>query len=372
MKTKYIVIVAVVVIAIIIGGLFAYISMQPSSSSTAKVSLNGAGATFPQPFLNATISAYQGVKSNVQINYQAVGSGSGINSLTAKTVDFAASDAPLTSNQTAQLSSPAVHIPETIGAVTLAYNLPGISGGLKLTGDVIANIYLGTITNWNDPAITALNPDVTMPDHAITTVHRSDSSGTTNVFTKYLANESSTWQTQVGSGTSVSWPGSNAVGASGNSNVAQTVISTQYTIGYVELAYALENSMTVASVQNPAGNFVAPSLDSTTLAVQAGASQGLPTGDQSWTPVSLLNTNDPQAYPIVSFTYLLEYKELNVIPGMTQDKATAIVQYFWYVIHDGQNLGPSLQYAKLPANVVTIDENTIKSLTFNGQTLSVT
>ncbi len=367
MKTTYLIIVAIVVIAIIIGGAFAYISLQ--SPPATSVQLNGAGATFPQPFLNATIIAYQSIKPNVEINYQPVGSGAGINALTAKTVDFAASDAPLSSNQTATLTTPAVHIPETIGAVTLAYNLPGISGGLHLSGDVISKIFLGTVTKWNDPAIVALNIGTTLPDQAITTVHRSDSSGTTNVFTKYLANVSSTWKSEIGSGTSVQWPGGH--GQSGNSAVASTVVSTQYAIGYVELTYALQNNMAVASIQNLAGNFIAPSLASTNTAVQSGASQGLPSGGQSWTSVSLLNTNDPQAYPIVSFTYLLEYKELNVIPGMTQDKASAIVQYMWYIVHEGQNLGPSLSYAQLPANVVSIDETTIKSITFNGQTLQV-
>ena len=213
--------------------------------------------------------------------------------------------------------------------------------------------------------IAALNPSVSLPNHAITPVHRSDSSGTTNVFTKYLSNVSSTWNTQIGSGTSVQWPGGQ--GQSGNSAVASTVNSTQYAIGYVELAYALQNSMAVASVQNPSGNFIDPSLASTTAAVSAGASGGLPSGDQSWTSVSLLNSNAAEAYPIVTFTYLLEYKELNVLPNMNQNKAKAIVHYMWYVIHDGQSLAPSLQYAQLPANVVSIDETTIKSITYNGQ-----
>jgi phosphate transport system substrate-binding protein len=367
MKTKYLIVIAIVVIAIIIGSVFAYVSMQ--SPPAASIQLNGAGATFPYPFLNSTISAYSSIKPNVEINYQPVGSGSGINSLTAKTVDFAASDAPLSGNQTAQLTSPSVHIPETIGAVTLAYNLPEVSGGLHLTGDVIAKIYLGSITKWNDPAIVALNSGIKLPDKTISTTHRSDSSGTTNVFTKYLANVSSTWKSQIGSGTSVQWPGGQ--GQSGNSAVASYVNSTKYAIGYVELTYALQNHMTVASIQNPSGNFIAPSLASTSTAVQAGASQGLPNGDQSWSSVSLLNTNDPQAYPIVSFTYLLEYKELNVISGMTQAKATAIVQYMWYVVHEGQSLAPSLSYAPLPANVVSIDETTIRSITFNGQTLPI-
>lgn len=364
MNTKYLI--AIVAIVIILGSVAAYVFL----SQPAVVYLNGAGATFPQPFISATITAYASIKPNVQINYQGVGSGSGINSLISKTVDFAASDAPLNSNQTASLPSPALHIPETIGAVTIAYNLPTINTGLKLTGDVVAKIYLGTITNWNDPAIATLNPGVTLPDHTITTVHRSDSSGTTNVFTKYLANVSSTWKAEVGSGTSVQWPGSNAVGASGNANVASNVLQTQYAVGYVELAYALQNSMSVASIQNPAGNFITPTLASTTAAVQSGASS-LPTGEQSWTSVSLLNTPGNDAYPIVTFTYILEYKELNTIPGMTEEKATAIVQYLWYLVHDGQALAEDLEYAPLPANVVAINEASIRSITFNGHTLPV-
>lgn len=370
MKTTYIAIVAVVAIVIIIGGIFAYISLsQPGTKPTPSAILNGAGATFPLPFINATITKYTTqVRTNVQINYQGVGSGAGISSLTNKAVDFAASDAPLSDSQRAAAPN-ALHIPETIGAVTLAYNLPGISSGLHITGPVIANTYLGTVTNWNDPAITTLNPSLTLPSHTITTVHRSDGSGTTNVFTRYLSNVSSTWSSTVGFGTSVQWPGSNSLGASGNSAVASTVNQTTYAIGYVELAYALQNSMSVASIQNPAGYFIAPSLASTAMVVQSGASQGLPTGDQSWYNVPLLNTADPQAYPIVSFTYLLVYKELNAVNGMDQNKATQLVQFLWYIVHDGQQLSATLQYAQLPANVVQIDEATIRSITFNGQSL---
>ena len=367
MRTTYKIIIPIVAIVIIIGSVLAYQYFQTPPQT---IILKGAGATFPQPFLNATITTYTTqVRTNVQINYQSVGSGQGIQSLTSKTVDFAASDAPLSDSQR-QAAPNTLHIPETIGAVTLAYNLPGMSSGLHLTGQVIANIFLGTITNWNDPAITALNPSTTLPDHAISTVHRSDGSGTTNIFTRYLSNVSSTWNSTVGFGTSVQWPGTNAIGASGNANVASTVIQTQYAIGYVELAYVLKNSMTVASVQNPAGNYIAPALESTTAAVQSGASS-LPAGDQSWYEVSLLNTPGQQAYPIVGFTYLLVYKELNVIPGMDQNKATQLVQYIWYVVHDGQQLAPALEYASLPTNVVQIDETTIRSITFNGQQLPV-
>jgi len=367
MKTTYLI--AIVAVAILVGAVAAYVFLsQPSSNPANSVFINGAGATFPQPFLNATIQAYHSMKPNVDINYQGGGSGAGINALTSKTVDFAATDAPLSDSQR-EAAPNILHIPETIGAVTLAYNLAGATGTLQLSGDVVARIFLGTITRWNDPAITALNPTMTLPDQAIATVHRSDSSGTTNVFTKYLSLVSSTWSNQIGSGTSVEWP--SGLGASGNSNVASTVTQTENSIGYVELTYALQNNMPVASIQNSAGNFIAPSLTSTTTAVQSGAST-LPTGDQSWTGVSLLNAADPQAYPIVAFTYLIEYKELNVIPSMTLEKATAIVQYMWYVVHDGQQLSTSLQYATLPTNVVLINEATIQSITFKGQTLPVT
>jgi phosphate transport system substrate-binding protein len=387
MKSSYTIAAALAAIVIIIGGVFAYTSsFKPSTSpspsasptsttqppaSSGSATLTGAGATFPQPFINAAITTYTTqIRTNLQINYQGGGSGAGISALSDKRVDFAASDAPLTDSQRATAPN-ILHIPETIGAVTLAYNLPGISSGLHLSGQVIANLFLGTITNWNDPSIIALNPGTTLPNHAISTIHRSDGSGTTNVFTRYLAKVSATWDSTVGFGTSVQWPGTNGIGASGNANVASTINQTQYVIGYVELTYALQNGMTVAYIQNPAGNYIAPSLSSTTTAVQSGASQGLPTGNQSWYTVSLLNTADPQAYPIVSFTYLLVYKELNVIPSMDQNKATQLVQFLWYIVHDGQQLSPSLQYAQLPTNVLQIDEATIRSITYNGQQLSV-
>jgi phosphate ABC transporter phosphate-binding protein len=259
----------------------------------------------------------------------------------------------------------ALHIPETIGAITVAYNLPGVPTGLKLTGQIIADIYLGTITKWNDEAIQNLNPDTTLPDQNIVTVHRSDSSGTTNWFTKYLSLVSSTWESQVGSGTSVQWP--IGTGASGNPGVAATVQSTDYAVGYIELAYALENNIPVAAIQNSAGNWVVPSLESTTAAAESLT--GLPAGDEDWGNVNILNTPGAQAYPIVTPTYILVYKELNVIPGMDQNKATQLIKFLWYMIHDGQSLASDLEYAPLPSNVVQINEASLNSITFNGQTL---
>jgi phosphate ABC transporter phosphate-binding protein len=305
------------------------------------------------------------IKPNVQVNYQSVGSGAGITAVREKTVDFGASDAPLTASESADITN-ALHIPETIGAVTVAYNVPNVPTGLKLSGQVIADIFEGKITKWNAAAIQSLNPDITLPDQTINTVHRSDGSGTTYVFTTYLSMVSNSWGTNIGAGKSVAWP--NGVGSNGNTGVASSISGTAYSIGYVELAYTLENDMTVAAVQNPSGNFIQPTLASTTAAAQAATN--LPSGSDSWTSVTLLNTNNQDAYPIVTFSYIIIYKELSDIPEMTHERATEIVRFLWYVVHDGQDLASELQYAALPSNVVAINEATIQSITFNGQTLS--
>jgi phosphate transport system substrate-binding protein len=363
MRTMYKIVIPIIAIVIIVAGIFGY---QVLSSPVQTITLNGAGATFPYPLLSVMIAQYQKQKTNVQINYQAIGSGGGISALEGKTVDFAASDAPLGSADRAKAPN-SLHIPETIGAVTVAYNLPGVATGLHLTGKVVADIFQGKVTTWNDHEIQDLNQNVTLPAKDIVVIHRSDGSGTTFIFTGYLSASSSDWNQTIGQGKTVAW--SVGLGANGNAGVAGVVQGTQYTIGYVELAYALQNKMTVGAIQNPAGNWILPSLNTTELAVQSGASSGLPAGDQSWVNVNLLNANDPQAYPIVSFTYLLVYKELNVIPDMTQTKATALVQFLWWVVHDGQQLAPGLEYAQLPSNVVQIDEASIQSITFNGQRL---
>jgi phosphate ABC transporter phosphate-binding protein len=338
----------------------------PQSTTQTSVILNGAGATFPQPLLNAMITAYGQVKSHVQINYDGVGSGQGISDLESKTVDFAASDAPLGDSDMAKAPN-ALHIPETIGAVTIAYNLPDVPTGLHLTGNVIADIFLGKITTWNDLEIQSINPTITLPNETIQVARRSDGSGTTFIFTGYLSISSSEWNSTVGQGKTVAWPV--GIPASGNPGVANVIQGTPYGVGYVELAYALQNNMTVAAIQNPAGNWVTPTLTSTENAVDSGASAGLPAGDESWSSVSIINAPGEEAYPIVSFTYLLAYKELNVVPGMTQAKATAMVQFLWWVIHDGQGFAPELNYAQLPASVVRINEATIQSITYNGQYL---
>ena len=355
------IVLAVVVIAIIIGSVAAYWYFSAPAPLESAI-LKGAGATFPAPFINATIAYYtQNLQTNVQIDYPGGGSGAGISAFTAKTVDFAGTDAPLTPSQI-EAAPNALHIPETIGAITLSYNLPGVQTGLKLTGPIIADMFLGTITKWNDPAIQSLNPQTILPDQNIVTVHRSDSSGTTNWFTKYLSLVSSTWKDQVGSGTSVQWP--IGTGASGNSGVAATIQSTAYATGYVELAYALKNDITVAAIQNPAGKFVQPSLASTTAAAQSLVN--LPEGDESWGDVNILDSPGEQAYPIVTPTYILVYKELNVVQGMNENKAKQLVKYLWYLVHDGQELAADLEYAALPTNIVQINERSLNSITFNG------
>jgi phosphate ABC transporter phosphate-binding protein len=364
MKSKYVIIGAVVLAIVLVASVAAYTFL--STPSEPIVRINGAGATFPYPLLNEIMTVYSNdVKPNVQVNYQSIGSGGGISALNTKTVDFGGSDAPLTAAEASNITN-ALHIPETIGAVTITYNIPDVPTGLKLTGQVIADIFQGTITRWNDNAIQSLNPDITLPDQTITVVHRSDGSGTTFVFTSYLSQSSAAWNTDIGAGKSVSWP--TGVASIGNTGVAQTVSTTTYSIGYVELAYTIENNMHVAAVQNPSGNFVMPTLASTTAAAQSGASS-LPAGDASWTGVNLLNTAASDAYPIVTFSYIIIYKELNVIPDMTQEKATALVQFLWYIIHEGQDLAPELEYAPLPSNVVQLNEMTIASITFDGQTL---
>ena len=374
MKSKYTISIAIIATIIIIASVMAsgYLSQSASNSTSQSttqksITINAAGATFPEPLLNAMIAQYTTqVQPGVQINYDGVGSGAGVTDFESKTVDFAASDAPLGPSDMAKAPN-ALHIPETIGAVTLAYNLPGIPTGLHLTGKVIADIFQGIVTMWNDPEIQSLNPNTALPAQPIQIVHRSDGSGTTFIFTGYLSASSSTWSNSIGQGKTVAWP--IGVGAQGNPGVASVVQGTPYMVGYVELAYALQNNMTVAAVQNPAGNWIMPSLSSIEDAVQSVASSGLPAGDQSWANVNLLNAPEPQAYPIVSFTYLLVYKELDVVPGMTQAQATAVVQFLWWVIHDGQKLSPSLEYVPLPSNVVQIDETSIQSITFNGQHL---
>jgi phosphate transport system substrate-binding protein len=331
-----------------------------------KIIINGAGATFPFPLIDTWRVDYKTIKPEVDINYQSIGSGGGVKQFTAKTVDFGATDAPLTA-QEMQSAPGAVHIPETIGSVVAAYNIPSIPDkGLKLTGEVLGDIFLGKITKWNDPKIQSLNPDKTLPGDDIVVVHRSDGSGTTFVWTDYLSNVSSAWSQQVGKGKSVAWP--TGIGAPGNEGVANAIKGTANTIGYIELSYALTTKTPFAFIQNKEGNFIEPSIASTRAAV-AAQSGALPKGDQPWTNVTMVNAAGKDSYPIASFSYLLLYKELSTDPNIDEPKAKALVDFIAWAITDGQKTGESLNYVPLPDSVVKLDQDTLKSLTYKGKPL---
>jgi len=363
---NYKVVIPIVAAAIIVTGAFAY---QYSSTPQA-ITLNGAGATFPFPLIDKWTAEYHKIKPNVQVNYQSIGSGGGIKQHTEKTVYFGASDAPLTEKQFANATS-TLHIPMTIGGAALTYNVPGISKGLKFSGEVLADIFLGKITRWNDPKLIALNPDVNLPGHDIVVVHRSDGSGTTYVFTNYLSNISQEWKTTVGKSTSVNWP--TGLGGKGSEGVAGLVSQNPYSIGYVEFIYAKKNNLPWGYVQNAAGEFVEPSLESFAAAASFAAVT-LPRGDESWSRVSIIdslvnNTQATGAYPITSFSYFLVYKELNVLPKMKEATAKTLAEFLWWTVHDGQSYSAELVYVPLPAKVVTQNEATIRMITFNGQQL---
>lgn len=342
------------------------------------ITINGAGATFPFPLIDTWRVEYQSVNPSVSINYQSIGSGGGVRQFTERTVDFGASDAPLTEQEMQALASTPVHIPETIGSVVAAYNIAGIDKGLKLTGPVLADIFAGKITRWDDPRIRELNPDLSLPAAEIIVVHRSDGSGTTFIWTSYLSQVSPEWNQTVGAGKSVQW--SVGLGASGNEGVSNTILSTPNAIGYVELTYALTTDMDYASLMNSAGNFVEPTLDSTQTAAQAAiimngtstanstgtSAISLPGGDQSWAHVSLLDAPGADSYPIASFSYLLLYKELSTnIDSM--EKASALAEFVNWAIRDGQQFASPLHYVPLPDSIVQHNQQTLRSLTFNGQ-----
>lgn len=347
-------------------------SLLPASLSSnifaqGPVTLNGAGATFPFPLIDNWRVEYQTVDPGVTVNYQSIGSGGGIKQFTEKTVDFGATDAPL-SPEEAQKAPGAVHIPETIGSVVPSYNLPELSPEqkLKFTGPVLADIYLGKITKWNDPKIAQLNPGVQLPNEDIIVVHRSDGSGTTYVWTDYLSAISPEWNQQVGKGKSVQWPV--GIGAPGNEGVANAIRGSPYTLGYIELAYALTTGMPAGSVQNKAGKFIEPTLESTRAAVAASA-PNLPAGDASWSNVTMVNAPGADSYPIASFSYLLVPKELSNNPSMTEQKAKALVDFINWAVTDGQKFAPDLGYVPLPDNEVQKIKETLNGLTFNGNPL---
>jgi len=361
---------AILLASIIAGSMpvksFAQVLPGQIQSSGGQTTINGAGSTFVFPLMDTWRVEYQKVKPDVNINYQSIGSGGGIKQFTAKTVDFGATDAPL-SKQEQQNAPGVVHIPVTIGSVVVAYNLPSLPNkGLKLSGPVLADIFLGKIKKWNDPQIQSINPGQSLPANDIVVVHRADGSGTTFVWSDYLSKISPQWNSTVGKGKSVQWP--TGIGAPGNEGVANAIKGTANTIGYIELAYALTTKMPYAFLQNKAGKFIEPSLDSTKAAVSASASE-LPKGDGSWSTVSIVDAPGDASYPVASFVYVLLYKELSTDPGIDRTKAKALIDFFSWAITDGQKLAPNLSYVPLPDQVVKLDQDTIKSLTFKGKPL---
>lgn len=306
--------------------------------------LNGAGATFPQPVYVEWIGGFQAANPGVKLNYQGVGSGAGIEQFTSQTVDFGASDAymkaeELADAEAARTGAKVLHIPTVFGAIVLAYNLPDVDD-LKLDADTVAGIFLGTITTWNDAAITALNPGVNLPGDAVQTVHRSDSSGTTNAFTSYLTAVNAEWEAGPGAGKEVVWPG--GIGGKGNDGVAAAILQTEGAIGYLELAYATLSGLPMAELENASGNFVAPSLEST-----SAAADGIEIpADMNLLPL-VSNSANPQAYPIVTGTYILAYDKM---PDVS--KAEALKAFLvWALGDEGTAIAMELGYAPLPSSL---------------------
>jgi phosphate transport system substrate-binding protein len=316
----------------------------------AKVSINGGGATFPFPIYSKWFSEYNKLHPDVEINYQPQGSGFGIQQIQKQTVFFGATDGPMTPEQLQGAAGKVLHFPTVLGADVPVYNIPGVTAELKFTGPILANIFLGKITKWNDAAITKVNPGVTLPNTDITVAHRSDGSGTTYIWVDYLAKALPEWKTKVGVATSVNWPV--GLGGRGNDGVTSLVKPTPGAIGYVELIYALQNKMTYGSVQNMNGEFIAASVDSVTAAA-AEASAKMPADFR----VSITNAPGKGVYPISSFTWILLYEN-------PKDKATAktMVDFMNWMLVDGQKFAAGLGYAPLPAQVVSLEKEALKKI----------
>jgi phosphate transport system substrate-binding protein len=328
----------------------ALLCLALSVPAFAQTTLNGAGATFPYPMYSKWFSKYHDAHPDIQFNYQSIGSGGGIRQVLAGTVDFGASDGPMTDEQLAQAKTKILHVPTVLGAVVPAYNVSGVSGEIKFTPEALAGIFLGKITNWNDKAIASANPGVNFPkDEPMVVIHRSDGSGTTFIFTDYLSKVSSDWQSQAGKGTSVKWPV--GLGGKGNEGVAGMIRQMQGSIGYIELIYAVQNKITYGTVRNASGAFVKASLDSVTAA--AASVKSMPADFR----VSITNAPGKDAYPISSFTWLL-------IPAQAKDaaKGKIIADFLNWMVDDGQKMTADLTYAPLPASVVTKVKDEIKQV----------
>lgn len=346
-------VIAAAIVALLIGVVFALQILN--SHENDNVTLSGAGATFPFPLISKWVQVYEN-ETSVRVSYEGVGSSGGISRIVDNLVDFAGTDAPLTTDED---DLGLLHIPETLGAVVCAYNVPELGNGLYLTGDVIAGIFMLNITNWNDPEITSVNPGQTLPDEPITVVRRADGSGTTFIWSSYLSKVNETWMELYGASKTIDWP-TETIGGTGNGGVAGAMSTTPYSIGYLELSYAIENEIDYAAIQNLEGLFVLPSTESTVAAAAASAT-ALPAGDESWDGVEILNAPGDGSYPIASFTYILVYKE-----QADSQKGKALVDFLWWMVHDGQAYSDSLYYAPLPSEVIELNEETLRSIVCDG------
>jgi len=328
-----------------------------SSCGKKEGTLSGAGATFPAPFYNIVFKEY--AKTGTNVSYGAIGSGGGIRSLKDKTVDFGATDVFLSDKELQEMGADVIHIPTALGGVVLAYNLP--VKGMKLTAELISDIYRGQITNWNDPKLKELNPDITFPDKKITPVYRSDGSGTTSVFSEYMSKANEVWKAEIGEGKSLKFPA--GIAAKGNPGVAGIVVETEGSIGYIGSEYALALNMSTALLQNSAGNFVAADSKN----ISAAANVDIPAD----TRVVITNSPNPEAYPISTFTWLIAYKE-QAYNNRTEGQAQALKGLFNYMIStEGQEIATKTYYAPLPDVVVEKTKAMIESMTYNSQQLSV-
>jgi phosphate transport system substrate-binding protein len=318
------------------------------------IQLIGAGSTFGYPLYARMAQAYY-KKTGVMVNYQPIGSGGGQRQLLNKIVDFGASDVFMTNEQLKDAPAKILHLPTCLGAVAITYNLPG-NPVLRFTPSVLADIFLGKITHWNDPRIQKINPRVSLPNLPIATIHRSDGSGDTGIFTDYLSKVSREWKANVGEGLSVNWPG--GLASKGNEGVAGLIRQIPGSIGYVTLVYTLQNHMPQAFIENKHGFFIKPTLESVSLS----ANVPLPPD----TRVLVTNSNAPKAYPISGFTWLLFYKEQDY-NGRSLAQAQALAKFLWWVVHEGQAFTKPMEYAPLPPKAVKLDEKILKSMTYNGK-----
>ena len=335
----------------------AVIGVQTKLAAQDDKTILGAGSSFINPLFSKIFADYH-EKTGIQVNYQSIGSGGGILQLTNKTVDFGATDGPVNDEQAAKFGVPVLHIPQASGAVVVTYNLPGENNLLSLSPDIIADIFLGNIKTWNDPRIVAINKGVNIPGLPILVAHRSDGSGTTNIFTNYLSKVSPAWKSKVGTGGAVNWP--TGLGGKGNEGVAGLVKQTPGAVGYVELIYAMQNKMDYAKIKNQKGKFIVPSIESVT----AAGNVKLPDDSK----IFITDTDAPDGYPIAGFTWVIIYKEQNY-SSRSMERAKQLLKLLWWNIHEGQKFAAPLNYAPLSKEALKVSEKILKSATFNGKSI---